>query len=83
PYKPSLWKMLISGILGVWLHVVIDSIYHRDVCLFWPYKSIPLWRIITKQQLEFVCLIALIPALILYLLTVILSWEKNGSRKSN
>ena len=78
PYNTSIWKMIISGILGVWLHVVIDSIYHPDVRLFWPYKSIPLWRIITKQQLEFLCLVLLIPALILYFLTVILSWNKIG-----
>lgn len=79
PYQTSLWKMIISGILGVWLHVIIDAIYHPDVRLFWPYKSIPLWRIITGQQLEFLCLVAIIPALILYLLTVILSWKKIGT----
>jgi len=83
PYKPGLWKMLVSGILGVWLHVVIDSIYHPDVHLFWPYKSIPLWRIITGQQLEFLCLIAIIAALILYLLTVILSWNKIEANKAH
>ncbi|MHC4544154.1 MAG: hypothetical protein ACYSYL_06435 [Planctomycetota bacterium] len=27
PYQTSFLKMLISGVLGVWLHVVIDSIY--------------------------------------------------------
>jgi len=74
--------MIISGILGVWLHVVIDSIYHPDVHLFWPNKSIPLWRIITKQQLELLCLAFFIPALILYLLTVILSWKKIGAEKA-
>ena len=72
PYKTTIWKMIISGILGVWLHVIIDSIYHPDVRLFWPNKSIPLWRLITKQQLEFLCLVAVIPVLILYLLIVIM-----------
>ena len=83
PYKTSLLKMIISGILGVWLHVIIDAIYHPDVHLFWPYKSIPLWRIITGQQLEFLCLIAFIPALILYLLIVILSWNKIEAEKAH
>ena len=82
PYQISIWKMIISGILGVWLHVIIDSIYHRDVRLFWPYKSIPLWRIITKQQLEFLCLVLIIPALIIYFLTVILPWNKSGAEKT-
>jgi membrane-bound metal-dependent hydrolase YbcI (DUF457 family) len=83
PYKTSLLKMIISGILGVWLHVIIDSIYHPDVRLFWPYKSIPLWRIITRQHVEFLCLVAIIPALILYLLTVILSWNKIEAEKEH
>jgi membrane-bound metal-dependent hydrolase YbcI (DUF457 family) len=83
PYKTSLLKMIISGVLGVWLHVIIDSIYHPDVHLFWPYKSIPLWRIITGQQLEFLCLIAIIATLILYLLTVILSWNKIEAEKAH
>ena len=83
PYKTSLLKMIISGILGVWLHVIIDAIYHPDVHLFWSYKSIPLWRIITGQQLEFLCLIAFIPALILYLLIVILSWNKIEAEKAH
>jgi len=25
PYQTSFWKMLVSGVLGVWLHVVIDQ----------------------------------------------------------
>ncbi len=83
PYQTSLCKMTISGILGVWLHVIIDSIYHPDVHLFWPYKSIPLWRIITGQQLEFLCLVAIIPALILYSLTVFLSWKKIEAEKAH
>lgn len=74
--------MIISGILGVWLHVAIDSIYHPDVRLFWPNKSIPLWRIITNQQLELLCLVFLIPVLILYILTVIQSRKKIGAEKS-
>lgn len=79
PYKASLLKMIISGILGVWLHVSIDSIYHWDVCLFWPSKIKPLYAILTKQQVETICLISLIPAFILYILAVILSWKKIGT----
>ena len=36
PYQASLKKMITSGILGIWFHVLIDSIYHWDVRLFWP-----------------------------------------------
>jgi membrane-bound metal-dependent hydrolase YbcI (DUF457 family) len=82
PYQTSLRKMVISGILGVWFHVFIDAICHPDVHLFWPYKSILLWRLITKHQVESLCLAFFIPALILYLLTVILSRNKNKAEKN-
>lgn len=71
PYQTSFLKMLISGVLGVWLHVVIDSIYHPDVRLLWPHKAIPLWRIITSQQLEFLCLVFFIAAIVLWMLLVL------------
>ncbi len=83
PYKPSLWKMLVSGILGVWLHVVIDSIYHWDICLFWPYRKLkPLYKLVTKQQLHAICEVFLILALALYVLTVTLSWKKVRAEKA-
>jgi membrane-bound metal-dependent hydrolase YbcI (DUF457 family) len=72
PYKPNLWKMLVSGVLGMWLHVVIDSIYHWDVHVFWPDKGRPLYRLITRQQLEALCLAFFIAAIVLWGLTAIL-----------
>ena len=77
PYKPSLWKMLVSGVLGVWLHVVIDSIYHWDVRVFWPSKVKPLYKLVTTQQVEMICAILFIWALILYIMMVIKSLKKN------
>jgi len=44
PYRTSLLKMTLSGILGVWLHVLIDGIYHFDVKPLWPNKKISLWH---------------------------------------
>ncbi len=38
-YTPRLYKMVIAGILGVWLHVLFDSVYHADVQPFWPNRS--------------------------------------------
>ncbi len=79
-YKPKLWKMIIAGVLGVWLHVVIDAIYHYDVQLFWPSKSRnlarPLWRLLSRNsaenmaRVEFWCLVCFIGAAILYVLAV-------------
>jgi membrane-bound metal-dependent hydrolase YbcI (DUF457 family) len=78
PYQTSFLKMLVSGVLGVWLHVVIDAIYHRDVCLFWPNRELrPLYKLVTGPQIEMICAILFIWALILYILTVIQSLKKN------
>ncbi len=77
-YKPNLWKMIISGVLGMWLHAVVDAVYHYDVQLFWPSKARklahPLWRLFSKnldknqQQVEFWCLVCFIGVAVLYVL---------------
>jgi hypothetical protein len=80
PYETSLRKMVISGVLGVWLHVLIDGIYHSDVRVFWPHKSIWIQQTmkqhITRGQIEAICLLFLIAAFILYILMVIV-FRKN------
>jgi len=81
PYKSDLRKMVISGILGVWLHILIDGAYHFDVKILWPNKIISIWRIIHrhlgKEQIEIICLIFFIAALVPYLLAV-RSFSKNS-----
>ncbi|MFH1616742.1 MAG: hypothetical protein ABIG61_16880 [Planctomycetota bacterium] len=78
PYTPRFWKMLISGILGVWTHILIDAIYHWDVRIFYPAGAKPLWGLLTHGQLELVCEISFIPLIILYLLAVN-AYNKNKS----
>jgi len=79
-YNTTLPKMLISGILGVWLHVLIDGLYHSDVYLFWPGRKISLWRMAAKHigyrqmhsleaGVKITCLLMLAAAA-LYILTV-------------
>ncbi len=83
PYQPKFWKMLISGVLGVWLHVVLDAIYHRDIRLFWPAKVRPLYRLITRQQLEALCLAFFIAAIVLWGLTAILYSKRKIKESAN
>ena len=74
PYQTSLLKMLISGILGVWLHVLIDGIYHFDVRILWPNKAVYLRRMtgyIDKQKIETICLYFFLAAVVPYVLAVI------------
>jgi membrane-bound metal-dependent hydrolase YbcI (DUF457 family) len=77
PYQTSLWKMLFSGVLGVWLHIVIDAVYHPDIRLFWPgtSRARPLYKLLTKQQLQTICLVCFIAAVIPYVIAV-LSYSK-------
>ena len=74
PYKTSLRKMIISGVLGVWLHVLIDGAYHFDVKMFWPSKKMWLWQMIhghvTQEKIENICLLFFIAAFVLYILAV-------------
>ena len=83
PYKTSIWKMLTSGILGVWLHVVIDSIYHWDVRLFWPSKAKPLYALVTKQQVQTICLAFFIAATVLWGFTAILYSKRKIKEYAN
>jgi len=81
PYQTSLWKMLVSGVLGVWLHVVIDAIYHPDVHLFWPAKAIPLYALLTRQHIKALCLVFFIAAVVLWALAAV-SYSKRKIKES-
>ena len=80
PYKTSLPKMVISGILGLWLHILIDGAYHFDVKILWPNKIISIWRIIHRhlgqEKIETICLIFFLAGLVPYIFAV-RSFSKN------
>lgn len=74
PYQTNLRKMLVSGILGVWLHVLIDGLYHFDVRVFWPSRTVSLWRLVQrhigKRDIRTVCIVFLVAAVIPYAIAV-------------
>ena len=39
PHSPTMASMIFSGLIGVWLHVLIDGLYHYDVEVFWPIRN--------------------------------------------
>ncbi|MBN2136848.1 MAG: hypothetical protein JW720_03495 [Sedimentisphaerales bacterium] len=80
-YKPVLAKMIVSGILGVWLHVLIDSLYHYDVSAFWPYSTNirRLTHYINRGQIKTFCLAFALPAAVLYVFAVI-AFIKTGKQ---
>jgi len=81
PYKTSLPKMVISGILGLWLHILIDGAYHFDIKILWPNISISLWRMIHRHlgqgKIQTICLIFFPAALVAYIFAV-RSFTKNS-----
>ncbi|MFZ0034183.1 MAG: hypothetical protein WAK60_04230 [Sedimentisphaerales bacterium] len=70
PYQTSFGKMVISGILGVWLHVAIDALYHWDVRIFWPSKINPLWQLISRGHVKTLCIGFFVAAVIAYAFAV-------------
>lgn len=50
PARATLLSMVLAGVLGVWLHVLIDSFYHYDVQIFWPHKYNSIFRWITSGK---------------------------------
>ena len=90
PYKTGLRKMVISGILGIWLHVLIDSLCHYDILMFWPNR----YRLFLKLQrhlgwhglmrgVEVACLVFFVPATILYVLNVVSYRRKRASQRQS
>lgn len=52
PYRAILSKMILAGILGVWLHMAVDF-YHEDVQFFWPFRvDNPVWEYVVGPHLE-------------------------------
>jgi membrane-bound metal-dependent hydrolase YbcI (DUF457 family) len=70
PYQTSFWKMVVSSVLGVWLHVVIDAIYHWDVRIFWPSNVKPLLHLISREQVKIVCVGFFVAAAVVYAFAV-------------
>ncbi|MHC4836194.1 MAG: hypothetical protein ACYTCN_09745, partial [Planctomycetota bacterium] len=44
PGRATLLSMVLAGVLGAWLHVVIDSFYHYDIQILWPHKDNTIFR---------------------------------------
>jgi hypothetical protein len=88
PYETSLRKMVISGILGVWLHVLFDGIYHWDIRPFWPSRINPLYKMLIpltrrrmdQNQLEAVCLAFFVAAFIVYVIILMLSYRSKANQ---
>ena len=84
-YQTNLRKMVISGVLGVWLHVLIDASYHFDIEMFWPNETISLWRVIHRyvsaERIETICVAFFVAAVIPYAIAVTSYIKQNKVEK--
>lgn len=70
-YKACIKKMLASGVLGVWLHVLTDSLIYTDIKPFFPSSANPLYGLLSSSQVYLICTISFIPAAILYIIGIV------------
>ena len=52
PGRATLLSMTLGGVLGVWFHVLIDSLYHYDVQIFWPHADNTVFRWINSGKIS-------------------------------
>ena len=69
-YSTTLVKMIVSGILGVWLHVLFDAPLYPDIRPFFPWDENPLYGIVSMFAVCRFCAICFVPAVILYVFLV-------------
>ena len=83
PYRTTRWKMVLSGVLGVWLHVLVDAPYHMDVRIFWPNRMSVWWKVqhrLGHKQIESACLLFFAAALIPYAFAVVSFYKDKKHR---
>ncbi len=75
PYTATAGKMIFGGAAGIGLHILIDSIYHYDVQLFWPWRQNPLYRGVNifriqpdiQQGIRLACIILFLIGIVVWL----------------
>jgi membrane-bound metal-dependent hydrolase YbcI (DUF457 family) len=67
PYAPTLKKMLLSGLFGVWLHVLFDAPLYLDIKPFYPLSSNPFLGLVSIKVVYSTCALLIVPALGIYL----------------
>jgi membrane-bound metal-dependent hydrolase YbcI (DUF457 family) len=79
-YQPTLLKMMLSGLLGIWLHVFIDSFLYKEMNPFWPIAGNPFHAVIRYQTIFLICEASLVIAIVIYPAYAITSRMKKKTR---
>jgi membrane-bound metal-dependent hydrolase YbcI (DUF457 family) len=67
PYEPDLRTMLLSGLLGVWFHVILDSLVWNDIRPLWPLRINPFLGLVKLHTLECACVLCFLAAIVIYM----------------
>ncbi len=70
-YTPSFWKMAISGLLGVWLHILFDAPLYYEMKPFYPSGVNPFLNLLEMETVYTISLLCFFPALMMYYVMVI------------
>jgi len=82
-YQASLRTMLLSSVLGVWLHILLDSFCWPDVQPFWPVHANPFLSLTTIRTIHLLCTISFVPAIAVYLHAVLSGHRKREHTRTN
>lgn len=66
PYQTNIGKMALSGILGIWLHILLDANLYNEMRPFWPIAGNHLYKMISYSVLYSICEISCIAAVVIY-----------------
>lgn len=82
PYQTNLRKILVSAILGIWFHVLLDGMLYGDIQPFWPLQANPLLDLLSRYTVYFICQILFVPAIALYIIAVKSYIRENKVKKT-
>ena len=77
-YDTNFLKIVISSILGIWFHILLDAPLYSDIKPFYPIIKNPLYGLISTEEIYIYCLLSFIPAFIFYLLIAFSSRAATG-----
>lgn len=59
-------KILVSGVLGAWLHVLLDAPLYSDIRPFYPLQANPLYGLASYEVMYMLCALLFIPAGVMF-----------------
>lgn len=81
-YETNFRKMLLSAILGIWFHILLDGQLYTDIQPFWPLKTNPMYGLLSYNTIYLICKISFLPAIVLYIIAVASYIRKNKAKNS-